>query len=317
MIYNRIFNNIFEVFNHIESQKWCVNWYTPPYFTAMRLYDNMYAYVSMPMNPLYRGQNTFFEDSKPTIYRKEWNVAERLEIELQIADFREILNDNPEVKECKRAGMDVNYKGLAQHYGLKTDLFDFTNSAFIAAFFATTDYNEDTGLYTPVHDDSRIGVLYFHTMGGEMNDMFGHKNNIWPIGSEALRRPQEQRGYALEMEEGDNLNSMPNCFAYKFKQSPLISNQIFMQSRFSLLLFPYDPMTNKIHSMVKERIYSEKSLKSLIDRGIVNLSYNEAVEQLNSIGCRLVPTTPYVYNKDEINFINHVYKSKFPDSIID
>lgn len=55
----------------------------------------------------------------------------------------------------------VDYVGLAQHYGLKTDVLDVTNSIEVAMFFAMCDYDSDTDSYKPKHEDKQyVGYLY-------------------------------------------------------------------------------------------------------------------------------------------------------------
>lgn len=53
---------------------------------------------------------------------------------MQIEDFKTILNDNPEIKDEIEGGLAVNYIGLAQHYGIETNVIDLTNSFGVAAF---------------------------------------------------------------------------------------------------------------------------------------------------------------------------------------
>jgi hypothetical protein len=48
----------------------------------------------------------------------------------KLEDFKHILDVNPEVKGLKSANLYVNYDGLAQHYGIETDMLDLTNSPF-------------------------------------------------------------------------------------------------------------------------------------------------------------------------------------------
>ena len=48
---------------------------------------------------------------------------------------------------------------LAQHYGICTELLDFTVDKFVAAFFACTKYNND-GTYS-VNDEDGDGCFYY------------------------------------------------------------------------------------------------------------------------------------------------------------
>lgn len=253
---DRVFKNIFGVFEHLQSIGWTVNWHTPPYFECMELYDNRSCFAPMPMTPLYRGQNAYYEPSLPSIYRRKKSSIEELKQRLLHFDFKLILSDHPEIQELENAEMFVNYKGLAQHYGIDTDVIDLTNSALVAAFFATTDYDYRTDTYSPVMEKIRKGVVYFFPMGGVLNNLFDASSKIWPIGLDALHRPGEQRGYGLECETSLNLNRYPDCHKFFFWHDPIASQRIYHQCNYGRSLFPYDPMAEKVRMMKKLNIYS-------------------------------------------------------------
>ena len=121
-----VFRDVFEVGRYLQFKGWRVNWYAPPQFVAMDFGENKMINVPMPGNPLYRGQNEYYEPCLPSLYRRPWNIAEKLERFVQVEDFKTILNQNPEVQDMLDAGLTVNYDGLAQHYGIETNIMDMT-----------------------------------------------------------------------------------------------------------------------------------------------------------------------------------------------
>lgn len=310
---DKVFSDVFAVFNHLMDQGWSgIPFHTPPYFEAMTLYDNRMAAAPMPMSPLFRGESEFHERCLPSLYRREWTKLETLERQIQLEDFKLMLQVNPEIREMEDAGLMVNYNGLAQHYGIETNILDLTNSFLVAAFFATTTYDALQDVYKPILHTVSSGVIYFFPTGGLMN--FGLETPIWPIGLEALRRPGEQRGFGIEMDEHRNdLNHYLDAHAFRFWHSPRASLEIWKRTKGGMELFPYDPMAEKVRNMRKYRIYSEKGFRIAYDKvGLLRENIIEVHNQLIHDGCTFVEGLPFAYTGMEIDYIHELYKQKYP-----
>ena len=126
----------------------------------MQLSDKQLVACPMPITPLYRGQNAIYEPCKPSLYRGEQTKERLFERSLQLADFKSILQENPQVKDLEEDGLIVNYEALAQHYGIATNMMDMTNSPLVAAFFATTRYDASTDTYSPILNYVSMGIIY-------------------------------------------------------------------------------------------------------------------------------------------------------------
>ena len=291
---------------------WSFGLHTPPQFEAMELYGNRLAAAPMPMFPLFRGESRFHEKCLPSLFRKGWNTLQKLERQIQLEDFRLMLQINPEIKEMEASGLEVNYEGLAQHYGIETSILDLTNSFLVAAFFATTTYDSLSDTYRPVVNYVSQGVIYFFPMGGFLNT--GQEPPIWPIGMEALRRPGEQRGYGMEMsEKHQDLNDYSDAHLFRFWHNPSVSMEIWRRTKGGTSLFPYDPMTEKVRNMRKYRIYSEDGLNLALKKcDELGISSDKARIALEQSGCTFVKILPFAYTEPEIAYINNLYERKYP-----
>lgn len=315
-----LFSNIDEVFEHIHNSGWTgihTLAYTCPVFEAMEMEKDWMVYAPMPIHPLFRGERLYHDVCKPSLYRRSWTEAQKLERLVQIEDFKHILDDNPEIKELKQGNLHVNYMGLAQHYGIETDMLDLTNSPLVAAYFATTEYDSLKDEYRPVEDYVSIGCIYFDTIGTLGNMMLpGERGNIYPVGMEALRRPGEQRGFTIKLGETDNLNTIPaHPIRFRFIQNKQCSYRIFQATNGGRIFFPYDPMAEKVRIMRKYRIYGEDSLLIVVENEKSrSYTYSEALKLLSDSGCSFEETTPFLYTSKEKRYINEEYHKKFPNA---
>lgn len=304
-----VFPSVFAVFEHLKSIGWDGFWHTPPYFQAMQVADKQLAACPIPINPLYRGQSAIYEPCKPSLYRGVWTKERLFERSLQLADFKSILQENPQVKDLEKDGLIVNYEALAQHYGIATNMMDLTNSPLVAAFFATTRYDASTDTYSPILNYVSMGIIYFSPWGGMFNSF--EKNCIWPIGLEALRRPGEQRAFAMVMDKKSNFDMT----SFKFWHSREASLKIWKMTRGGTMLFPYDPMVEKILAMKKKRIYSMQSLSKVY---CSNPDFADSLQQAKQImekeGCTFVDYLPFAYTDAEVAYLNEEYRRMYPGS---
>ena len=308
-----VFKDVFEVFNYIKSKGWDIGWYAAPHFEVMTLYDNHVVASPTPFSPLYRGQSSYYERCLPSLYRRKWSESQKLERLVQIEDFKTILNDNPEIKDEIEGGLAVNYIGLAQHYGIETNVIDLTNSFGVAAFFATSDYDSLTHTYRPVMEIVRKGVIYFMPTGifnfGPTLD-----DQVWPIGMEALARPGEQRGFGAYLKGSQDFHDI--CpLKFFFWQNAQASIECQRRFGFGAALFPYDPMAEKVSVMRKYRIYGQDSIRKVVDENpALGYDFQAAVDALVADGCHILDSTPFRYTKDELNHITEQYHRKYPGS---
>ena len=108
-INQQVFPNVFAVFEYLTNvEGWSLELHTPPQFQVRTLYGNRMAAVPMPMSPLFRGESEFHEKCLPSLFRKKWTLAQTLERQIQLEDFHQALQANPEIKEMEEGGLEVN-----------------------------------------------------------------------------------------------------------------------------------------------------------------------------------------------------------------
>ena len=306
-----VFPDVFAVYEFLKSKGWNIGWYAGPYFEVMQLEDNSVVASPTPFTPLYRGQTRVYKNCIPSFCRRTYSDLEKIERDIQFNDFKNILNDNPEIKDLLKGELKVNYLGLAQHYGIETNIIDLTNSFGVAAFFATSDYNPLTDSYIPVTEVMRQGVIYFLPTGMFSFTPEDKTDKICPIGLEALARPGEQRAFGAYVNEGRDLRDF-GCMRFYFWQSPAASFECFKRMNFGKTLFPYDPMVEKVKAIRKYRIYGKDSLrKSLEDNNHLNLDFDSALEALTKGGCCFLDSTPFRYTEDELLYLRKQYQQRY------
>lgn len=304
-----IYPSVFAVFDHLKEKGWSGFYHTAPYFEVMQLTDKQLVASPMPISPLYRGQSAIYEPCKASLYRGQWSKLKKFERLLQLADFKKMLQANPQVKDLKDNGLIVNYEALAQHYGIATNMMDMTNSPLVASFFATTQYDAISDSYSPILNYISMGIIYFSPMGDL--SCFSSRNRIWPIGQEALKRPGEQRAFAMIMEENSNFEML----SFKFWHNREASLKVWELTQGGRILFPYDPMAEKVRIMKKYRIYSMQSLEHVYaENNTFADSLDNAKTMLETAGCAFIDHLPFAYTKEEIVCITEEYHRIFPGS---
>lgn len=301
----KTFRDIFAVFDYLKTQGWSGLAHTSSHFEVMDMGNDELCAVPMPMQPLYRGQSRYYGRCKPSLYRKQWTREALFERELQLADFTIILNEHPEIKERIKAGLKINYLGLAQHYGIPTDILDLTNSPLVAAFFATTTYDSETDNYSPILHTISKGVIYFIPDGGIFDNMIPDRSLTRPIGMEALHRPGEQRAYGRKMKNDEDLNNTAGVLKFFFWHNPNASMKIWRICNGAHGFFPYDPMADKVRNIKRYRIYSEDALQEALSKmPDFAKDITEARDMMTRTGAKFVDFIPFAYTEDELLLIH-------------
>lgn len=222
---------------------------------------------------LYRGQSKYYEKCFPSIYR-EWTEEKQLLTNLQISELNLLLNSHPILHDIiskplyhprikEPIWLRINYDGLAQHYGISTNLLDFSNDKWVSAFFAVTCYNAEKDQYTVMRPGEnlteRFGVFYIYQNNYNQSDW----QNAYPIGLHYFNRPGAQSGFALPMEKEQNLNALPHCTKIFFRHDIEANELVYKMNQHSRALFPEDELVNYVQTIkgTSNRLFSTKAIE--------------------------------------------------------
>ena len=234
---------------------------------------------SLSFNNYYRGEREFHEECKPSLYRRSMTPAKQFVERLKYEELCLLMEDYPLV-QYYRNGIGVKFPdgstniyelyidklALAQHYGICTELMDFTVDKFVAAFFACTKC-DSSGKYS-INDEDGDGCFYRYV---DNNLLYGKHGKLRAVGLQPFSRPGEQAGYVLPMSEADDLNNLV-LEAIHFKHNRKVSEFIFNYTNRSNKLFPKsilddkaiiiknsDKFSYKAYEMAKAEFYPDGS----------------------------------------------------------
>lgn len=212
---------------------------------------------------LFRGQSGFYDPSVPSLLRKTKGryVVENIFYE----EFVLALKDHPLVRlfwnGVELAGhryfFEMNFYGLAQHYGLKTSVMDLTSDLEVAKFFAVTDYEEKNDSYSPVLDESRYGVFYYwDNVRNSLAFQSVTGGNLSTIGLQVFPRSGRQSGFLYSMFRGQNFHDCPFVKYKLFRHDATISQQIYKNARKGKKYFPKDELSSLAQRIRMSKVLS-------------------------------------------------------------
>lgn len=195
---------------------------------------------------MYRGQTQVYPRCVPTLSRLE-KIEDQFLALCRRAGFEDAIGEHPMVNLAERirlwdSPLYVDREGLAQHYGLATDMLDVTGNFDVACFFATCRWSHEDGKYQPVAADKASGVMYritpvLMTARDGTDDVLGP---VHIVGWQPLPRPEQQRAFVIKMKPGQDFTSLPSVETFHFQQQAHISHRIWKAFDQGEALFPAD-----------------------------------------------------------------------------
>lgn len=211
----------------------------------------------------YRGQNQEYTPCIPTLGRIK-DLEERLLSICRCVAFEEAILSHPFVRTARQYGIYVDYKGLAQHYGMSTDMLDVTANFDVASFFATCRWDRNKGSYVPMGESDLPGVIYRINLCVLLDRQ---PESVHLVGWQPLPRPEQQRASAIQIKPGhdfcDTKYTTERAYFYHNRE---ISNRIFEAFDGGNQLFPFDPCSNLSRQAHELREFTEQQLREAWSR---------------------------------------------------
>lgn len=210
----------------------------------------------------YRGQISQYRPCVPSLGRII-DLSDQLLALCRNAAFEDAIARHPYVKLCAEqeilgSRLSIDCQGLAQHYGLATDLLDVTTNFDVASFFATCRFDKSSGEYRPVMDCQQTGFLY--RLSPVLIEAQGYSCEYVDVGWQPLKRPEQQRAAAIRLGKGRDFISLPSVQMACFRQDPKISQRIWKLFDEGRALFPPDAAADvaaqamQLHTFTPEQI---------------------------------------------------------------
>ena len=254
----------------------------------------------MPTSPsgmkFFRGENDFHEVCKPSLFRGL--SANRILIEqLKTCEFILLLESHPIVRDFLNSGYDIEPVGMAQHYGLKTNILDLTNNKWVAAFFACTKTNS-TGAYELLDGsyENKMGILYSLDIEPES---FG--KDIIVVGAQPFERPTRQNSFAISLSEDDNFNDRKGLGIIPFKHDKESESILFDMFYRSKKLFPDDMLVDVVSQINDINEISRGAVSFCKTVYYSNVSDNDWEKYLKQTGLSIVPETTIRFDEEKLN----------------
>jgi hypothetical protein len=186
---------------------------------------------------LYRGETEYHEKCVPSLFRGLSSI-EMFYWRGKAIELVSMVDQHPASTDlCASTigalsyGLDMD--SLAQHYGYKTALMDFSRSREVAMFFATCAYRDSLKSYVPL--ESGEAVLYTVDLKQLIESRRG---SMLPLGLEPLPRPEAQKALAVEMMAIESLNDMAWAKSERVAITPSLSGRYFETFEGGRALFP-------------------------------------------------------------------------------
>lgn len=320
-----IFDDIFEAIRYLEESNPVLSLKDRKtgylirnlYFNLMQMPNGTIG--AFPPNMLfrfYRGENDDYDlkyPCVPSIYRvrkpeerdAEGNRnAEFILIDnLKVNEFELVLREFPQVKYAIKDYCNVDYRALAQHYELNTDLLDVTSDIAVAAFFATHVYDSRIRDYRVKEDG--IGCLRSYV------NLMLEPDKIEPfrmIGLQPFQRPGLQCAFAVRMGKGENFSKFSTKVLFKqdAKLNHKLREAFYPHGR--NILFPREEISDVADLIKNSNSISKMAVEKYCGENSCNKEHVESVLMKHKI--KIVNKLLYSLSRQQRRKLEREYEGR-------
>ena len=254
---------------------------------------------------LYRGQTQYHSHCTPTLYRNNPSEIEIFLARLQTVEFEMVLRHHPAVKDLIEDGWYVHFPGIAQHYGIKTELLDLTSDYWTATFFAVCKYNKSDNSYKPIStSNTKYGIMYKSPVPILQANMSELKLDI--IGLQPFLRPGLQKAYSYKLSKGEHFPAHKMLF----KHSKVASKKIFEMFEGGNRILPKDPIHTKAVEIIKGHNFSSTAFQEVFNRYPFNKDKAYYLNGLEHRKIGIINEQPYNFSTDQIEIFKKQWKDE-------
>lgn len=256
---------------------------------------------------LFRGQAKEINPCLPSLHRNSPSPLQVFIERMRLVEFERLLDTHPLVKFYKSKSFSLSTEGLAQHYGLKTEVMDFTSDIDIAIFFAICPYDCETDSYVlPSESTPHRGIIYIlnpHIYDSSLlnnNEVEIFNDRIQPIGLQSFERPGIQKGYGIHLPSGQALKRVRVFdFEYTMEEAKEYHRKFTEQS----VLWVKEELIRPVKELSNKNCFTPSIFKETWQRfPIESLTKSQCIKNLDRIyGVRISQDAKYVqFNVDEV-----------------
>ena len=223
--------------------------------------------------------------------------------ELKLVEFELILEQFPQVNFAIQDYCKVDFRALAQHYDLNTNLLDVTSDIATAAFFATHYYDSEKNEFRI--KENGIGCLrVYSSIGIEYNE----EQPFRMIGLQPFQRPGLQCAFAVKMNKGENFANFSHkvLFRQDVRWNQKLHDTFYPNGK--NILFPNEEIAD-VARIVKE---SMEISKQAIEKycGINEKSQDRVIQILNDNGHSIIEKLNYKLSRQQRRKLEREYKGR-------
>ena len=259
----------------------------------------------------FRGQQHYYNICLSS-YDRIVDEKDKIIANLHASEFEILLRSHPVIQFILSRTVNtsvgpiyfnIDFEGLAQHYGIPTKVFDFSNDLASSAFFAVTAYNKQTDLYTPYIPlesaplDDLYGVLYY------CDDVqYEDGLDFRPLGMHYFNRPGAQSEFAFDPKNERDLNKLPYIKKIFFRHDANASKVIFNSLAKGKMLFPEDSLCGKAQRIIEKKdVCSAAAFKLWCEKNSNVRTQDQAMKLLQENNIHVVDNPLVSFEHDEID----------------